>query len=284
MAVKGKLLGRKELSQVGNLFTPNTILRWHRQLVANKWDYLDRKDRRKDRPRICQVIVELTVKFVKENPTGGYNRITGALSNIGYHICDATIGNFLKAHGIEPAPTHRRTGSWETFLKAHWDVMVAIDFTTVEVWTKGGLTTFYLLFAMELKTRCANFAGCTANPNEAWMKTLALELTNDEDGFLKNKQYLIMDRDATFSESFRNFLHHECVKPFRLPRRSPNLNAHLERFFETLKSEELHKRSLFGATATPRTVGGFLVHYHTERNHKGLGNKLIVPLDRWQRS
>ena len=82
-------------------------------------------------------------------------------------ICDSTIGNILKAHGTEPAPLRKRTGSWETFLKSHWDVMASIDFTTLEVWTKGGLTTFYLLFVMELKTRRVNFAGCTTNPNEA---------------------------------------------------------------------------------------------------------------------
>ena len=114
-----------------------------------------------------QVIVDLTVKFAKANPTWGYDRISGALSKIGYHICDSTIGNILKAHGIEPVPMRERTGSWETFLKAHWDVMAAIDFTTVEVWTKGDLSTFYLLFAMEPKTRRVNFAGCTTNPNEA---------------------------------------------------------------------------------------------------------------------
>ena len=144
LAVKGKILGRKQLEQVGTLFTPDTILRWHRQLVANKWDYSDRKEKKSGRPRIRQVIVDLTVKFAKENPTWGYDRISGALSNVGYHICDSTIGNILKAHGIEPAPDRQRTGSWETFLKAHWDVMASIDFTTVEVWTKGGLTTFYL--------------------------------------------------------------------------------------------------------------------------------------------
>ncbi|MDE0863633.1 MAG: hypothetical protein OSA98_07590 [Rubripirellula sp.] len=203
LAVKGRILGRKQLEQVVTLFTTGTILRWHRQLLANKWNYCGRKEKRPGRPRIRQVIVDLTVKFVKENPTWGYDRISGALSNIGYHICDSTIGNILRAHGIEPAPTRRRTGSWESFLKAHWDVMASIDFTTVEVWTKGGLKTFYLLFVMELKTRRVNFAGCTTNPNEAWMKTIALELTNHEDGFLKDKQYLIMDCDATFSKSFR---------------------------------------------------------------------------------
>ncbi|MDB4445965.1 integrase core domain-containing protein, partial [bacterium] len=224
-------------------------------------------------------IVDLTIKFAKENPTWGYDRISGALSNVGYRICDSTIGNILKSHGIEPAPDRKRTGSWETFLKAHWDVMASIDFTTVEVWTKGGLTTFYLLFVMELKTRRVHFAGCTTNPNEAWMKTIALELTNHEDGFLNDKKYLIMDRDATFSQSFRDFLRNDGVKPVRLPPRSPNLNAHLERFFGSLKSECLYKLILFGETATRRAVRSFLVHYHTARNHQGLDNELIMPLD-----
>ena len=172
------------------------------------------------------------------------------------------------------------SGSWETFLKAHWDVMAAIDFTTVEVWTKGGLITFYLLFVMELKTRRVNFTGCTTNPNEAWMKTVALELTNREDGFLKGKQYLIMERDATLSKSFRDFLRNEGVKPVRLPPRSPNLNAHLERFFGSLKSECLHKLILFGETAARRAVRSFLSHYHTERNHQGLDSELIVSMVR----
>ena len=136
MAVKGRVLGRKQIKQVGTLFAPDTILCWHRQLVASKWDYSDRKEQKPGRPRVRQVIVDLTVKFAKENPTWGYDRISGALSKIGYHICDSTIGNILKAHGIEPVPMRERTGSWETFLKAHWDVMAAIDFTTVEVWTK----------------------------------------------------------------------------------------------------------------------------------------------------
>ncbi len=225
------------------------------------------------------MIVDLTVKFAKENPSWGCDRISGALSNVGYRICDSTIGNILKAHGIEAVPDRKRTGSWETFLKAHWDVMASIDFTTVEAWTTRGLTTFYLLFVMELKTRRVKFAGCTTNPNDAWMKTISLELTNHEDGFLKDKEYLIMDRDATFSKSFRACLRREGVNPVRLPPRSPNLNAHLERFFGSLKSECLRKLILFGETATRGAVRAFVTHYHAERNHQGLNNGLIVPLE-----
>ena len=277
--MKGKVLGRKQLSQIGKVFTPDSIIRWHRQLVTQKGYYSHRKQTKSGRPRVGHVIVDLTVKFAKENPTWGYERISGALSNVGYHICDSTIGNILKAHGIEPAPDRKRTGSWEIFLKAHWDVMASIDFTTVEVWTKGGLTTFYLPFVMELKTRRVAFAGCTTNPNEAWMKTIALELNNHEDGFLKENKYLIMDRDPTFSVSFRACLRREGVKSVRLPPRSPNLNAHLERFFGSLKSECLYKLILFGETATRRAVRSFLVHYHTARNHQGLDNELTMPLD-----
>lgn len=280
LAVKGRALGRKSLAEVGTLFTPDTILRWHRQLVAQKWDYSDRKEVRVGRPRIRQIIVDLAVKLAKENPTCGFDRIQGELAKVGYRISDTTVANILKAHGIEPSPTRQRKGSWETFLKSHWEVMAAIDFTTVEVWTKSGLTTFYLLFVMEMKTRRVYFAGCTTCPHEAWMKQMARELTNCEDGFLNGKRYLIMDRDTKFCESFRAFLGNEGIKSVRLPPRSPNLNAHLERFFGSLKAECLHRLILFGEKATRNAVRQYLDHYHTARCHQGLGNGLIVPLER----
>ena len=119
LAVKGRILGRKQLEEFGTLFTPDTILRWHRQLVARKWDYSDRKEKKQGRPRIREVIVEQTLQFAKENPTWGYDRIQGELSKVGYQICDSTVANILRAHGIDPAPTRKRTGSWATFLKSH---------------------------------------------------------------------------------------------------------------------------------------------------------------------
>ncbi len=275
LTVKGNVLGRKMLKEFGTLFAPDTILRWHRQLVANKWDYSNRKEKKQGRPRIRQVIVDLILQFARENPTWGFDRIQGELSKVGYQICDSTVANILKAHGIEPAPNRQRTGSWATFLKAHWDVMAAIDFTSVKVWTKSGLVTFYLLFVMELKTRRVHFAGYTTSPHEAWVKQMARELTNHEDGFLNGKRYLIMDRDTKFCESFRSILSNEDVQPVRLPPRSPNMNAHLERFFGSLKSECLDRLILFGEKAMRNAVNQYLEHYHTERPHQGLGNDLI---------
>ena len=199
------------------------------------------------------------------------------MQNLGHGISDQSVGNILKQHGMEPAPDRERTTSWSTFIKAHWDEPAAIDFTAVAVWTKGGLVTFYLLFVMEPKTRRVHFAGCTVHPNESWMKQVARNLTNFEDGPLRDKHYLLMNRDAKFCESFRTFLTYEEVMPVRLPPRSPNLNAHLERFMKSIKSACLEKMIYFGETSLRRTVKQYLTHYHGERNHQELQNKIIDP-------
>lgn len=213
--------------------------------------------------------------MAKENPDWGYDRIQGALANLGHKISDQTVGNILKAHGIESAPERKRQSTWKTFLKAHWDVLGAIDFTTIEVWTKGGLVTFYLLFVMELKTRRVHFAGCTPNPDEIWMNQIAKNLTAYDDGFLNDKRYLIMDRDGKFCPAFREILKTDGLEPLLLPPRSPNLNAHLERYFRSLKEECLERVIFFGEKSLRDAVQQFVEHYHTERNHQGAGNAII---------
>ena len=158
--------------------------------------------------------------MARENPTWGYDRIQGALANLGHEISDTTIGSILKAHGVDPAPDRKRQSTWESFIRAHWDVLASVDFTTIEVWTKGGLVTFYLLFVMELATRRVHFAGCTANPNDLWMLQVARNLSDADDGFLRGKKYLLMDRDTKFSDSFRSILEQAGVQAVRLPPRS----------------------------------------------------------------
>ncbi len=174
LAVKGKSLGRKALMELTTIVTPDTILRWHRTLVAQKWDYSDRRQS-VGRPRVDKEVVDLVLRFARENLTWGYDRIQGALANLGHKISDQTVGNILKEHGIERAPERKRQTTWKTFIKAHWDVLAAIDFTTIEVWTKGGLVTYYLLFVMELASRRVHFAGCTPNPDEPWIMTSILQ-------------------------------------------------------------------------------------------------------------
>ncbi|QDU92356.1 integrase core domain-containing protein [Lignipirellula cremea] len=277
LAVKGKALGRNTLRELTTIVTPDTILRWHRELVAKKWDHSEKR-KSVGRPRIRQLIVDLILRFAQENPSWGYDRIQGALANVGYHISDTTVGNVLKQHGIEPAPDRQRQTTWTTFLKAHWDVLAAIDFTTIEVWTKVGLVTYYLLFVIELKTRRVHLAGCTPHPDEPWMTQIARNLT-DYEGFLLGKRYLLMDRDTKFSLAFRHILKREGVEPLLLPPRSPNLNAFIERFMRSLKSEALSRMIFFGENSLRRAVSSFLEHYHGERNHQGLENKRIQPAD-----
>ena len=276
LAVKGKELGRKALMELTTIVTPDTILRWHRQLVAEKWDYSKRR-KSVGRPRVEKETVDLVLQFARENPSWGYDRIRDALANLGQKISDQTVGNILKEHGIDPAGDRKRQTTWKTFIKSHWDVLASIDFTTIEVWTKGGLVTYYLLFVMELATRRVYFAGCTTNPDEPWMKQIARDLTDAFDGFLNGKRYILMDRDSKFCPAFKQILRDDGVNPVPLPPRSPNLNAQLERFHRSLKDECLSRMIFFGEKMLHTAVGQFLAHYHAERNHQGLGNRMIDP-------
>ena len=234
LAVKGKALGRRALAELTTIVTPDTILRWHRTLVAKKWDYSSRR-KLVGRPRVRQEIVDLVLRFARENVTWAYDRIQGALANLSHKISDQTVGNILREHGIEPAPERKRQTTWRTFIKAHWDVLASIDFTTIEVWTKGGLVTYYVLFVMEVATRRVHFAGCTVNPTKVWMKQVAKNLTDPFDRFLLGTEYLIMDRDSKFTEAFRKILEDEGIQSVRLPPRSPNLNPHIERFMRSVE-------------------------------------------------
>ena len=121
LAVQGKLLGRKMLEQVATLVTPDTILRWHRKLVAQKWDYSQRRTKSPGRPPVSEEIQQLVVKLANENPAWGYDRIQGALANLGHTLSDMSVAHILKEHGIPPAPERKRQTSWKTFLEAHWD-------------------------------------------------------------------------------------------------------------------------------------------------------------------
>ena len=274
LAVKAKVLGRKLLAEVGTWVSPDTLLRWHRQLIARKWDYSTRRQRW-GRPPVSDDIRQLVLRFARENPSWGYDRIQGALANLGHSLSDSSVANILKAEGMEPAPQRKRTSSWKSFLQTHWDVLAAIDFTTIEVWSKQGLVTYYLLLVMEVATRRVHFAGCTTSPDDGWMKQAARNLTAMDAGFLQGKRYVLMDRDAKFSAAFRSTLADAGTKPVLLPPRAPNLNAHLERFHRSLKEECLERLILFGDGALRRAVMGFLTHYHGERNHQGLGNRLL---------
>jgi putative transposase len=276
LAAKGKEVGRKGLLEIASLVTPDTLLRWHRELIAQKWTF-ERKS--PGRPPVSQEVMDLTVKLAKENPGAGFDRIQGMLANLGHEISDTTVKNILKQNGIEPAPVRTKRTTWAEFLRSHTETLAACDFFTTEVWTLNGLVTFYVLFVMEIATRRVHIAGITTSPNAAWMKQVARNLTDCQDGFLKGKLHLIMDRDGCFTEEFREILKTAGVKPVRLPPQSPNLNAFAERWVRSIKEECLDRMIFFGEKMFRHAVCELIRHYHAKRNHQGLENKIIEPED-----
>ena len=159
----------------------------------------------------------------------------------------------------------------------HWEVLGATDFFTVEVWTLRGLVRYHVLFVIRLSTRKVHVAGIVPEPDGEWMKQIARNLTDCSDGFLRGCRYLIHDRSTLFTKAFLSILESAGVKSVRLPPRSPNLNAFAERFVRTIKEECLDRMILVGEGSLRRATAQFCEHYHEERNHQGLGNKIIDP-------
>jgi putative transposase len=151
LAAKAKMLGRRVLREIAAIVTPGTLLAWHRKLIAQKYD--GSKNRGPGRPRTREQIEKSVVRLATENRDWGYRRILGALSNLAHTIARGTVANLLKQHGIEPSPERNRKTTWKEFLTRHWELIVAADFFTVEVWTQRGLQRFTLLFFIELSTR-----------------------------------------------------------------------------------------------------------------------------------
>ena len=270
-------LGRKHLKEIATIATPDTLLRWYKQLIAQKFDGSKHRCQL-GRPRVAEEIELLVVRIAGENPTWGSRRIQGALANLGHTIDQLTVWNILRRHHMEPAPQRRKAGlGWAQLLKMHWEVLAATDFFTVEVATWHGLVTYDVLVVMELATRRVQIAGITPHPTAAFMQQCARQLTDPFDGFLLGKRYLIHDRDTKYTQAFDALLKESGVEALLLPPRSPNLNAHCERFVRSIKEEALEQMVMLGERALSYVIHQYLTHYHTERNHQGLGNQLITP-------
>src|SRR6266513_4350290 len=258
LAAKAKKLGRKLLNEVATIVTPETLLAWHRKLIAKKYD--GSANRSLGRPRTADEITALVTRMAKENRSWGYRRIQGALSNLGHLLAFKTIGNILKRHGIEPSPERSRKTTWKEFLTRHWDQIVATDFFTVEVWTCSGLTRFIVLFLYgfvdteganlrhrQLRKWAVDGADCTqSNGCRGW--------------FLRWKRYLIHDRDPLYTREFLTTLGTVGIESVKLPPRSPNLKAYAERFVRTIKESCLEQMIFFGEEGLRNAVREFVTH------------------------
>src|SRR5262245_11939440 len=205
LAEIGYRLGKQALQDVATIVKPDTILGWYRKLVAKKFDGSTQRQS-PGRPKIDPELEALVVRIAQENRSWGYDRIVGALANLGVTISDQTVGSILKRHGLPPAPERKTTTTWKECIRTYMEVLVATDFFTAEVWTTAGLVTYYVFFFIHLRSRQIHIAGVTPHPNAAWMVQVARNVTMAEWGFLSPGQYLIHDRDGKYCPAFQQII------------------------------------------------------------------------------
>ncbi len=273
LAVRGQTLGRRIVSQVAGIVTPDTILRWYRRLIAQQYE--GRARRRRGRPMTPRAVTELVVRMAGENPTWGDTRIRGALANLGHHIARNTVKRILHDHGIAPAPERNQRTPWKTFLQTHWEGLAAADLFTVEVLTLAGLRRYFVVFVIALKTRRVHIAGIHPQPDGRWMEQMARNLTDPVDGFLRTVRQLMHDCDPLYTRVCGEILTSGDGGPIRLPPKSPNLNAYAERFVRSIKEECLHRVVPLGEGHVRLIVHEHVEHDQRERNHQGLDNQLL---------
>jgi len=218
-------------------------------------------------------IRQLVVRMATENPTWGYTRIQGALKNVGHRVGRSTIRRILRAAGLPPVP--QRPTSWQTFLRAHWGAIAGADFFTTEVWTWRGLVTYYSVFVIDLATRRVQILGSTPHPDAVFMQQTVRTLTMAEDGPADAPHIVICDRDRKWSGDVRRQLREEGIRVVFTPERAPNANAYAERFVRSIKEECLDRLIPIGDRHFRGAVADYVEHYHGERNHQGLDNRLI---------
>jgi transposase InsO family protein len=243
------------------IVTPQTLLRWHRELVRRRWT---QPPCGPGRPPVERRVRELVLRLARENPRWGYPRIAGELLKLGVHVSPSTVRRLLLAAGLGPAP--RRNGpSWREFLHQQAASVLACDFFTVETIT---LRRYYVLFFIELGSRRVHLAGCTTNPTGAWVTQQARNLSFT--GLFERTRFLIHDRDTKFSTAFDEVFRSEGIETIHTPIRAPQANAYAERFVRTVRSECLDWLLILGRRHLEHVLRTYSAHYNEERPHRGL--------------
>jgi putative transposase len=260
LAAASRLLPRDRWSSF--LVTPQTLLRWHRELVRRKWTY--RQGRSPGRPPVDPELRDLVIRMGRENSRWGSLRIQGELRKLGIRLGATTIRTILRRAGVGPAP--RRDGpTWTEFLRSQAEGIWACDFFTVET---AWLRTLYVLFFIELGSRRVHLAGVTAHPDSAWVTQQARNLAVE--GRLESVRFLLRDRDAKFSGPFDEVFGTEGVRVIRTPVRAPRANAVAERWVETVRTECLDLTLIASRRHLARVLGDYVGHYNRERPHRAL--------------
>jgi transposase InsO family protein len=264
LAALSRMLPRRSWSAFS--VRPETLLAWHRRLVARRWTY---PHRRPGRPPINRDVRELILRLARENSSWGYLRIAGELRKLGIAVSASSVRNILTRAGLSPAP-QRDSQSWRNFLRAHGESILACDFFTVDtVW----LRRLYVLAFIAIGSRRIEYFAITSKPNTAWMLQQARNLLMELDDRNQPVRFLIHDRDAKFPHAFDALLSNEGVKVIRTPVRAPNANAHMERWVGTVRRECLDRLLVLGRRQLAHVLRVYVTHYNRQRPHRALDLK-----------
>jgi putative transposase len=249
----------------GLFVRPETLLRWHRDLVRRRWTY----PHRRGRPSISSELRTLVLRLARENPTWGYRRIHGELCRLGYQsrIGASTVWTILQRARIEPAPK-RSAVSWRQFLRAQATGVLAVDFFTVDTVL---LQRLYVLFVLEVASRRAHVLGVTAHPAAAWVAQQARNLLMGLEDRVGQLRFLVRDRDAKFTAAFDAVFAAEGIQVLRTPVRAPRANAYAERWVGTVRREVLDRMLVFGGRQLRLVLAEYANHYNLHRPHRALG-------------
>ncbi|MGO8872609.1 MAG: integrase core domain-containing protein [Acidimicrobiales bacterium] len=272
LAGLGPLMSRAKL---GRFFVqPDTMLRWHRELVKRKWTYL----KPPGRPTIPPDTVGLVVRLSRENPTWGYRPIHGELSVMGIDLAASSVWNILQCHGLDPSPD-RRGPTWGEFLKAQATTMLACDFFTIDTVL---LKRLYVLFFIELDTRKVYATGVTAHPTGAWVVQQARNLAYELAERGRPVKFLIRDRDTKFTAAFDEVFRSEGIRIIRTPVRAPRANPFADRLVSKVRQECLDRMLIVNRRHLEMVLGEYVDHYKGHRPHRSLGqlppqSKDVIP-------
>jgi putative transposase len=244
------------------LVKPDTILGWHRRLVAHHWTY----PHRPGRPSAAVETRLTIVRLARENPGWGYRRIHGELARLGITIAASTVWVTLKNAGIEPAP-NRSSESWTTFLRAQAAGIVACDFFCVDMVM---LRRYYVLFFIELDTRRVHLAGITTNPTGVWTTQAARNLMM---GYERRIRFLIRDGAGQFVAAFDQVFRSDGATIIRTPPYTPVANAYAERWVSTVRRELLDRTLVWNRGQLEQLLRDYVEHYNTHRPHRALGQR-----------
>ena len=270
---------RSTLAQYVMLFKPDTVLKWHRELIRRKWTC--RRTGGGGRPAIAAEVEQLILRLARENPRWGYGRLQGESLKLGHPLGRSTIRDVLKRHRVPPAPTRRQQRStWRAFLRRHEDCLLACDFFTVETLC---LQTVFVLFFIELGSRRVHLAGCTTHPTAAWVTQQARQMSWQLQDATLRSRYLIHDRDSKFPPAFDAVFRSEGVEIVRTPYRAPRANAIAERWIRSVRAECLDHLLILSEAHLRRVLTAYVAHDNQARPHQGLDQRTPLPHDRQAR-